>query len=227
MSEKRREMRDPTEADDAAIARAYDRWAGQYDADLNATRDLDGAELRATSLPFGGLDVLEIGCGTGKNTIWLATRAASVVAVDLSEGMLARARQLVTASNVRFAVLDVRRPWPIADGSVDVVLCDLVLEHVRALEPVYREAARVLRPGGHLRLSELHPFRQLLGAQAHFTEDGTRETIMVPAFRHSMSEYVNAGIAAGLRALEIGESLEAGARADAPPRLLTALFARP
>jgi ubiquinone/menaquinone biosynthesis C-methylase UbiE len=227
MSEEQRATRENEHGDDSAIARAYDRWAGQYDADDNATRDLDAAELRAGSFALRGRDVLEIGCGTGKNTIWLATQAASVVAVDFSEGMLARARQRVAAGNVRFVALDVREPWPISDCSVDVVLCDLVLEHVPALEHVYREAARVLRPGGHLRVSELHPFRQLLGGQAHFTEQRSGETIMVPAFRHAISEYVNAGIAAGLHLREMGESLEISARADAPPRLLTLLFERP
>jgi ubiquinone/menaquinone biosynthesis C-methylase UbiE len=227
MFDDERDARDGTRADDSAIARAYDRWAGQYDADDNATRDLDAAELRALSLSLRGLDVLELGCGTGKNTAWLATQAASVIAADFSGRMLARARQRVSARSVCFVAFDVREPWPIIDRSVDLVLFDLVLEHVQTLEPVYREAARVLRPGGHLRVSELHPFRQLLGGQAHFIEEQTGEMVMVPAFRHSMSEYINAAIAAGLGVGEIGEPLERGARADAPPRLLTILLARP
>jgi hypothetical protein len=45
--------------------------------------------------------------------------------------------------------------------------------------------------------------------------------VYVPAFRHTVSEYVNGAIAAGLRVRRLGEWLEEGAAADAPPRLLT------
>ena len=211
---------------DAHIASAYDRWSEQYDRDPNATRDLDGAVLRRAGLRLHGGDVLEIGCGTGKNTAWLATEASSVIAMDFSEGMLARARMRVTAPNVRFVAHDVRDAWPVATDSVDVVTCDLVLEHVRALPPVFDESVRVLRAGGQLLISELHPFRQLLGGQARFTHEGSGETTLVPAFRHTVSEFINAGLAAGLQLRAIGEWIEEGAAADAPPRLLTLRFER-
>ena len=61
----------------AEIARAYDRWARTYDTDANTTRDLDAEVLRRSSLAIDGRDVLELGCGTGKNTGWLAERARS------------------------------------------------------------------------------------------------------------------------------------------------------
>ena len=178
------------------------------------------------SLRVRGRDVLEIGCGTGKNTEWLAGESRSVVAMDFSEGMLARACARVNASNVRFVAHDVRDAWPIAAASVDVVTCNLVLEHVRALAPIFDEAVRVLRAGGQLFISELHPFRQLLGGQARFTHERSGETTFVPAFEHSVSEFINAGLAAGLQLREMGERIEDGAPADAPPRLLTLLFER-
>lgn len=211
---------------DAQIANAYDRWSEQYDRDPNATRDLDGVVLRRAGLRVRGRDVLEIGCGTGKNTAWLAAEASSVIAMDFSEGMLARARTRVTAPNVRFVAHDVRDSWPIAADSVDVVTCNLVLEHVRALSPIFDEAVRVLRSGGQLFISELHPFRQLLGGRARFTHERSGETTLVPAFRHSVGEFVNAGLAAGLQLRALGEWIEDGAAADAPPRLLTLLFER-
>ncbi|HEV7702708.1 MAG TPA: class I SAM-dependent methyltransferase, partial [Gemmatimonadaceae bacterium] len=125
---------------DDHIAAAYDRWSAQYDRDPNATRDLDGVALRLAGLRVRGRHVLEIGCGTGKNTAWLAGEASSVIAMDFSEGMLARARARVTAPTVRFVSHDVRHAWPIAANSVDVVTCDLVLEHVRDLAPIFADA---------------------------------------------------------------------------------------
>jgi len=215
-----------TEGTDEHVAHAYDRWSDQYDRDQNATRDLDGVVLRRSGIALRGRDVLEVGCGTGKNTAWLAGESSSVIAMDFSEGMLARARTRATSPNVRFVAHDVRDAWPIASDSVDVVTCNLVLEHVRALSPIFDETVRVLRSGGHLFISELHPYRQLLGGQARFTHEHSGETTLVPAFQHSVSEFINAGLAAGLQLRALGEHLEDGAPGDAPPRLLTLRFER-
>lgn len=211
------------------VARAYDQWAESYDGDRNATRDLDADVLRRAPLEVTGQDVLELGCGTGKNTAWLAERARTVIALDFSAGMLARARTRLgpAASHVRFVQHDAREPWPVPDASVDVVVGNLVLEHVEDLAPVYGEAARVLRPAGRLWLCELHPERQRRGSQAHFVNAHTGETVQVPAHRHMVGEYVNGGIAAGLILRHLGEWLEADAARDAPPRLLSVLFERP
>lgn len=215
-----------SESDRDAVARAYDRWSESYDADRNATRDLDASVVRRAALPITDRDVVELGCGTGKNTVWLVERARSVAALDFSPGMLERARMRIAARNVRFIEHDIRTAWPLPDESADVIIGNLVLEHVERLGDVYREAARVLRRGGTLFLCELHPERQRRGGQAHFTTRGGT-TVHVPAIRHTVPEYVNEGIAAGLRLASIGEWIEAGAASDAPPRLFSACFERP
>lgn len=198
---------------------AYDRWAATYDTDPNRTRDLDGRLLRAVDLPWERLDVVEIGCGTGKNSGWLIGRCRSLVGLDLSPGMLARARERVPGAT--FIEADLTRPWPLPDGCADLVLADLVLEHVGDLGAVYREAARVLRAGGRLRISELHPYRQLRGSQAHFVDGDER--VDVAAVRHSVSEYVNEALAAGFALTAISEDADG----DEPlPRLLIATFTR-
>jgi ubiquinone/menaquinone biosynthesis C-methylase UbiE len=212
--------------DPAGIARAYDRWATQYDVDRNATRDLDADVVRRAQLDLAGRRVLELGCGTGKNSAWLAEHARELVALDFSAGMLAVARTRVRAPNARFVEHDIRAPWPVRAGEMDVVVGNLVLEHVHDLAPVFAEAARVLTARGQLFLCELHPYRQLRGGQAHFTDDDTRETVPVAAYLHSTSEYVNGALAAGFVLREIGEWLEPEAPEGAPPRLLSLLFAR-
>jgi malonyl-CoA O-methyltransferase len=208
------------------VAQAYDEWAATYDGDANATRDLDAFVVRQVPLALTGRDVIELGCGTGKNTAWLAERARSVVALDFSAGMLARARRRVRRPRVRFVQHDVREPWPVSDGTVDVVVGNLVLEHVQDLGSVYAEAARVLRPSGRLLLCELHPERQRRGGQARFTDPRTGETVRVAAHLHTVADYVNRGIAAGLALRHLGEWLEPGAPRDDPPRLLSVLFER-
>jgi ubiquinone/menaquinone biosynthesis C-methylase UbiE len=135
--------------------------------------------------------LLELGCGTGKNTVWLAERVRSVLALDFSEGMLAKARDRVASDRVRCARHDVRERLPLADSTVDLLTADLVLEHVAALRPAFAESARVLRPGGRLHVCELHPFRQLLGKQARFARLGTGEVVRVQAHRHEVADYLS------------------------------------
>jgi malonyl-CoA O-methyltransferase len=212
--------------DRSSVARAYDRWSAQYDSDHNTTRDLDAVVVREAPLRLAGQRVLELGCGTGKNSVWIASEARELIALDFSAGMLAMARERVAAPHARFIEHDIRAPWPVDAASVDTVVGNLVLEHVEDLTTVYAEAARVLRSAGQLFLCELHPHRQLLGGQAHFTDSATSETVAVPAFRHTTSEYVNAGLAAGFVLRNLGEWLEPDAPATAPPRLISLLFER-
>jgi len=208
------------------VALAYDRWSRRYDDDHNATRDLDARVVRQSPLHLSGARVLELGCGTGKNSEWLAAEARELVALDFSPGMLDVARRRVRAAHVRFVERDITHAWPVEAGSMDVVVGNLVLEHVCDLGPIYAEAARVLRPGGELFLCELHPYRQLRGGQAHFEDDETNETVPVTAFQHSVSEYVNGGLTAGFRLRALGEHVEDSAPPDAAPRLLSVLFER-
>ena len=205
-----------------AIANAYDRWAEAYDTDVNATRDLDAVILRRLAPDIEGLDVVELGCGTGKNTVWLAQHARHVTAMDFSPGMLAVARTRV-GGNVSFSQHDIRMSWPLTRASVDVVIGTLVLEHVESVTSVFAEAARVLRPGGRLFFCELHPFRQMRGGQAHFTDPSTGKTVYVEAFVHSVSEYLMGGVAAGLILEGVGEWLGEDDE-GAPPRLFSVLF---
>lgn len=208
------------------VAGAYDRWADTYESDSNRTRDLAGEVLRHRELNVAGRRVVEIGCGTGLNTLWLHEEADSLLGIDISDGMLRKAKARVQSSKVRFLQHDVRRDWPIETASADLIIAMLVLEHVEHLDPIYAEVARVLRPGGELFVCELHPMRQTIGRQAEFTNPQTGQREQVAAFLHQVSEYVNGGLKAGLRLTELGEWWDAGAMAAAGdlPRLVSVSF---
>ena len=202
------------------VAAAYNEWSASYDVDHNRTRDLDAEVLRAANVPIAGADVLEVGCGTGKNTVYLAQHARRVTALDFSPGMLAKARARVAASHVTFVQHDVRESWPVPSASVDVVVTNLVLEHVADVAPVFAEAHRVLRDGGTCYVAELHPFRQWQGGRAHFTASNG-DVVHVPVYMHRVSEFVNAAVGPGFRITRLGEHAEDGADASKPPRLLS------
>ncbi len=168
------------------IQEAYDNWSVTYDTDLNLTRDLDQTN---TAQVLGNLRfnaILEIGCGTGKNTRFLSQIGGNIFALDFSKGMINKAKEKVGSTNVNYCVTDLRSVWPCKAGSFELVTCNLVLEHIEDLSPVFSEAFRVLKNGGHFYISELHPFRQYQGKKARF-ERGA-QTVEIDAFVHHISE---------------------------------------
>lgn len=206
------------------IAAAYTRWADRYDTDRNLTRDLDASvTLEVLGARRFGMSI-EAGCGTGKNTAFLARVSAAVLAMDFSAGMLERAKARVRESTVTFCHADFLTSWPCDGGVADLVSCNLVLEHVEELDWIFREAARTLTPGGLFFISELHPYRQYLGSQARFTDsEGT--TVAIAAYTHHVSDYLRPAVLAGFTLERLDEWWHAE-DADKPPRLLSLLLKR-
>ncbi len=170
----------------------------------NRTRDLAAKAIRAENLDLRDRAVLELGCGTGRNTGYLAEHAHTVTAMDFSAGMLTHARANVSDKNVHFIEQDLGAHWNVGNDSFDLIICTLVLEHIEDLAHVFHEARRTLRPGGEFVFCELHPFRQLAGGQAQFT-GLNNEPVLIPAFLHNVSDYVNTAIDAGFEILRIDE----------------------
>ena len=142
--------------------------AGQWDK-LRA--ELFGRSFHLSAL-LGLLDptwtVGDLGCGTGQIAEALAPWVERVIAVDESAAMLQAARRRVrglTNVEVRRGNLEA---LPIPDAALDALTCVLVLHHLPAPELALAEAARVLRPGGRLLLTDMLPhdrdaYRQQMG----------------------------------------------------------------
>ena len=107
---------------------AYNVWADQYDTNENKTRDLERLALRATLAPVSFDNCLEIGCGTGKNTEWLVERTRSLTAVDLSEGMLALAKEKLGEGKVNFIQADINGDWDFTDDVFDLITFSLIFQ---------------------------------------------------------------------------------------------------
>ena len=203
------------------IQDAYTDWSTTYDSDRNLTRDLDHHVARLELAKFRGKSILELGCGTGKNTSLLATIGEHVHALDFSPGMIEKARSKVTTPNVTFETADIKKPWPCTDQSVDLLVCNLVLEHIEDLDFIFSEASRVLVQGGRFFVCELHPFRQYLGTQARFQRaDDTRH---IAAFTHHTTDFTNVGLANDLVLTEMKEWWHEEDEGKAP-RLISFLF---
>jgi len=105
-------------------------------------------------------DLAEFGCGTGYYTDILADRANSILATDVSPGMLALAKDQIKASNVTFQVEDCQKT-SLPAGAFDTVFVSLVI-HFTQPEQTLAEMRRILKPGGTLLILNLDP-RALTG----------------------------------------------------------------
>jgi malonyl-CoA O-methyltransferase len=201
----------------------YDQWSATYDQVENPTRDLEKRACEKTLDSVNFDSVIELGSGTGKNTEWLASRAADVICVDLSAEMQSIAREKIHNDNVQFVLGDIRKDWSFIDRKADLVTCSLILEHVEHLDRVFREAFAHLNDGGHFYVCELHPFKQYSGSRARFEAD--RALHILDCYIHHVTDYTKAAVAAGFAVEQINEWFDDDNRENIP-RLLSFLFAK-
>ena len=202
----------------AGVRDGYDRWARVYDHDANPLPALEEPHVREALGDVRGLDIVDLGCGTGPHAVWLAEAGARVTAVDFSEGMLEQARRKVRSADVRFLVHDLHQPLPLAGAAFDVVVSGLVLEHFRDLPAFFREVRRVLRPAGRAVVTAMHPAMFLRDSRARFTDPDSGEVVAPGSVAHRFGEVVLAAVDAGLAPDGIGEHAPDAAFARRYPR---------
>jgi malonyl-CoA O-methyltransferase len=201
-----------------SVRAAYDRWALVYDHDANPLPALEERPMQTAFGDVRGQQVLDLGCGTGRHSAWLAENGAAVTAVDFSSGMLAHAHQRCAGLDVSFVIHDVHAQLPFGDGSFDAVVSALVLEHVRTLCPFFAEIRRVLRSGGLGHISTLHPAMFTLGSQARFTDPDSGQIVRPGSVDHPFGEIVMSAVRAGFTLESIQELAPSLEFADQYPR---------
>ena len=154
----------PTEElGDADIRAAWDRvapwWLARYTArgDINREWIIDPVLLRFLG-PVRGRRILDAGCGGGYLARLLARRGGTVHGVDVSAKLLAaaEAEEAKVPLGIRYRRADLAR-LPLADGTFDAAVSNIVLQDVRRYRAAIREIHRVLRPGGSFVFSITHP----------------------------------------------------------------------
>lgn len=206
-----------------SVSAAYNQWAEQYDSNQNKTRDLEAFSLRTSLVNRRFRRCLEIGCGTGKNTEWLATISDHLLGIDFSEGMLEKAREKQFPSHVLFQQANILDDWNFGDQKFDLITFSLVLEHIEHLEPIFEKCSRLLAENGVVYVGELHPFKQYQGSKARFATTEGEE--VVTCFIHNVSDFANASGKAGLQIALLEEYFDDNDR-GAIPRVLMMLFNR-
>jgi cytosine/adenosine deaminase-related metal-dependent hydrolase/SAM-dependent methyltransferase len=138
------------------VSEGYRLWASTYDTEANPMLSLERRMLESLLPQMKGLDVVDLGCGTGR---WLEiiqrAGARTLIGVDLSPEMLGHARaklgqaiELVCADHMNVLI---------DRSSADVVLCNFVLSYIEDPAVFLQFVRKILRPGGSLFLSDVHP----------------------------------------------------------------------
>ena len=173
----------------------YALWSSSYEKTIKPDMDLWLLE-RIDSVDWKRVArAVDLGCGTGRTGEWLKRRGVQAVdGVDLTAEMIegARRRGVYDALHVADAC-----KTGLPAGSYDLVTSCLIDEHLRDLAPLYRESARLARPGGTLVLVGFHPFFIMKsGMPTHF-EGPAGEPIAIETHVHLLSEHVEAALSAG------------------------------
>jgi SAM-dependent methyltransferase len=177
-----------------SLVQGYDSWAATYDGEPNGAFPLQDEVLLPMLDGIAPGVTVDAACGTGRITRELVKRGHRVLGFDISPGMLARARANVPDAEFAEASFT---DLPVEDSSADNVVCTLAVSHLDDLGPFFAEAARVLKPGGHLVISTVqgHFFGSRLYPIIERDADGTFG--YMPQWRHSTGEFLRAALPHG------------------------------
>jgi 2-polyprenyl-3-methyl-5-hydroxy-6-metoxy-1,4-benzoquinol methylase len=165
----------------------YSHWAQDYDEYRNPLIAAEEPVVRALLGDLRNCRVLDAGCGTGRHAGWMASQGASVVGIDTSEEMLARARQKHPHLDLRCgSVLDLE----LDSAGFDVVLNALSAEHFADLGALLTALSRPMASGGAMVLSVWHPFMVLKGVLTHYEDARTGTEFVLPTYPHLVSDYL-------------------------------------
>lgn len=212
------------------VDEGYDRWSAFYDGDDIPLNLLEQDVVDGALGELSGLDVVDLACGTGRQSVRLAARGARVTGIDVSRGMLEKAR--AKSSAVRFLQGSLEEKFPFEPASFDRVVSFLALEHFTDLGHFFSECRRICRPNGFLFFTAMHPAMTLKGVQARYTEDGGRK-VYPKSFPYRICDYVNAAVESGLTLERLTEHAtsdtharhsERAAKYEGWPLLLTLRF---
>jgi SAM-dependent methyltransferase len=169
------------------VREGYGEWAAAYEDTVLDVMDQRLLARLGTVDWTSGLRAVDLGCGTGRTGAWLRQAGIGVIdGLDLTVEMLERARD--KAVYARLELGDVAEN-PFDGNAYDLAVTCLVDEHLPDLDGLYREARRLLRPGGKFVQIGYHPHFLMLGIAAHFDRE-SGESIAVESHVHLTSRAV-------------------------------------
>jgi cytosine/adenosine deaminase-related metal-dependent hydrolase/ubiquinone/menaquinone biosynthesis C-methylase UbiE len=171
-------------------AGVFNRWARVYDAQTNPLLLLEQRNAAPLLPSVRGGNVLDVGCGTGRWLKHLETlHPASLTGVDCSRVMLERAREKVLPTTKLEHGHSSALPGE--DASYTFVMASFLLSYVKDLQAFALECARIVRPGGWMLVSDMHPLTAAeRGWKRSFHIDG--RTVDIAVHSRSLREIITA-----------------------------------
>jgi SAM-dependent methyltransferase len=179
-----------TGSKERTTAAGYDCWAATYD-DGDPTTWLDEPFLLDQLRPFPGCRILDMGCGTGRYLRRLSPHVYRITAVDLSYGMLSRARRGIEWRDEIAWVQASVTCLPFQSCVFDRVMSGLVLDHLEKPEYLFEQIALVLKPSGRAVVAAVHPdMQRLTGADIELAGTSPDASVRIPGHRHEVQELI-------------------------------------
>lgn len=173
----------------------YNSWSSFYDSYPNPTVAADELSFPKHWLHLKDKNILEIGCGTGRHTQKLLANHNKVTGIDISEGMLAVAKEKLLSENLTLIHADILK-YELPANQFDAAICSLVIEHISDLDLFFNKVYQCLKPQGSFYLSEIHPVRTAQGIMAHFKNPDGSETHL-HSLPHTESDLESSSTKAG------------------------------
>lgn len=178
---------------------AYRLWAASYDSE-NPVTQLDQAAVVSMTPNLAGRSLLDAGCGTGRRLPRSGRNEPRLaIGMDLVREMLDR--KSGNDSDSRTLVVGDLEALPFANSTFDVVWCRLVMGHIRTIDGVYRQLARVTRKGGTIIITDFHPDAAEAGYARRF-EGVEGQKFEVEHHIHSASEHLRSAAASGIELVD-------------------------
>lgn len=154
-----------TKAVEHNIESGYKIWSKIYDTEENILIEIEEPIVKKLLEKYPTGKVVDLGCGTGRYSLYLDSHGHSVTGIDISKDMINVARS--KNKRVKFLQGDMRK-LPFNDNEFDFAISGLAIHYVKNLEETIKEYSRVLKPGGKLIISSIHPWMVALGVHAEF-----------------------------------------------------------
>ena len=186
------------EIHEVGVSEGYARWAESYDNELNPLIAAESTVVASIVREIPMRSAMDVGAGTGRHAMALAGRGVAVTAVDPSPEMLAIARLKaeVAGLDVDFHIGALEEGLPSEDGKFDFLICALTLCHVTDIGQAVRECARVVRVGGSVLVTDIHPeVANGLGWTVTLRRPGVTYKVAHPG--HTRRDYLDAIAGAG------------------------------
>jgi SAM-dependent methyltransferase len=146
-------------------------WSATYDGDANPLLALDSRVLRERLGTLRGLRVIDVACGTGRWMTEAHAQGAEVAGLDFSGEMLAVAARKPGLSGR--LTLGYAGQLPFRTGAADLALCSMAVNYFPSLQGAFAEMARVVRHGGRVAVSDIHPDAIAAGWKRSFRSEGS------------------------------------------------------